>query len=111
MSDHFDFAIKTDDTGPVLTVTCSYSDGTIQDLTGATVTFAMRNASGTVTINDAAASIVGVATNGQVQYSWAAGDTATAGYYTGEFHVTIGGIRYTFPNEDYIRILIYKDVP
>ena len=107
-----DFTIKTDDTGPALTAVCAYSDGTVQDLTGAAGTFAMRNSVGTVVVNDAAATITAPFTSGTIAYNWSASDTATAGDYTGEFHVTLAsGKRVTFPNSDYLRIRIYKDVP
>ena len=107
-----DFTIKTDDTGPALTVACTYSDGTVPDFTGAAGTFAMRNAVGTVIINDVAATMVAPLTGGTVAYNWVAGDTLTAGDYTGEFHVTLeSGKRVTCPNSDYLRIRIYEDVP
>lgn len=108
-----DFTIKTDDTGPPLAVVCTYSDGTLVDFTGATLLkFSMRNAVGTVIINDATATAVAPLTSGVLQYAWTAPDTATSGFFTGEFHATLAsGKRLSFPNRDYIRIEIYKDVP
>lgn len=93
-----DFSIRTGNRLPALTITCTYSDGTIQDLTGATVTFAMRYDNGLIKVPDTAALVVGPAVNGVLQYQWAAGDVDTAGDFQGEFHVVIGGKPVTFPN-------------
>ena len=107
-----DFVIKTDDTGPAMTVACRYEDGTIPDFTGAAGTFAMRNAAGTVVINDAAATMIAPFTGGVIAYNFFAADTLTAGDFMGEFHVTLAsGKRVTFPNDRYIEIRIVKDIP
>ena len=113
MTQTADFYLKVGDSNPPLTITCRYSDGTIQDLTGASVTFAMWFKTGVVKILDAAAAIVGAPTLGQAQYGdpWAAGDCNRVGDFEAEFHVTLpGGKKVTFPTgprpENYIKIRI-----
>lgn len=107
-----DFTIKTDDTSPALTVTATYSDGTVIDLTGAAATFSLRSDAGVVVVNDATATINAPLTSGSLSYHWIAADTATAGYYLGEFHVTLpDGSRLTVPNDGYLNVLIVKDIP
>ena len=104
------FFIKKNDTLPDLTATLRDGDFAVVDLTGATVRFNMRDASGTVKINNVGASIV-VAVDGTVKYEWVTGDTDTAGEFDGEFEVTFGagGIE-TFPNATDIRITIRDEV-
>lgn len=93
-----DFSLRVGDRLPALTIVCTYSDGTIQDLTAATVTFAMRYDNGLLKVADATGLVVGAAGNGIAQYQWAAADVDTAGDFQGEFHVTVGGKSVTFPN-------------
>lgn len=93
-----DFYLKTGDTNPPLTITCTNSDGTIQDLTGATITFSMWRKTGVMKVTDQAASIVGTPTLGKVQYVFTATDSDTPGDFQGEFHVTLAsGKKPTFP--------------
>lgn len=107
-----DFNLKVGDTSPALTITCTYSDGTVQDLTGATVTFAMRYANGMLKISDAAAAIPSPPTGGQAQYTWGgAGDTDTPGSFQAEFHVTLAsGKKVTFPDGAYLEVEILPRV-
>jgi hypothetical protein len=106
-----DFSLKSGDTSPALTVTCSFSDGTLQDLTGAAVTFALRYPNGAIKVADAAAAIVGAPANGVVQYIWLTGDTDTPGNFEGEFHVTLsGGKIVSFPDAAYLEIAILPRV-
>lgn len=104
-----DFSLKVNDTGPAVTITCSYSDGTVQDLTGAAGTFAMwlEGNPTSLKVNDAAATVIGTATAGVIAYNWIAADTNAAGNYQGEFHVTLAnGKKVTFPNNGYLWIQI-----
>lgn len=79
--------IKQGDTAPVVEGTVYQRDGvTVQDLTGATVTFSMSK-NGAVKINNVTASVANPPA-GLVQYSWGANDTDTPGDYDGEFKVT-----------------------
>lgn len=97
------FYIKQNDTKPSITAQL-LSDGSAVDLTGATVKFHMGS-----TI-DAAATITDAAT-GNVRYDWASGDTATAGTYNAEFEVTFSdGKIETFPNDEYLLIVITEEV-
>jgi hypothetical protein len=51
------------------------------------------------------------ATDGTVEYEWGATDTDTAGLYLAEFEVTFaGGIKRTFPGEDYLYVLVKEDL-
>jgi hypothetical protein len=106
------FSIKTDDLSPALTINCSYSDGTVPDFTGAAATFALRKLDNTVVINDVAAVIPAPFTDGIISYNWVSGDTTNAGSFRGEFHVTLAsGKRVTFPNDRYLVVNMYKDIP
>ena len=71
---------------------------TPQNLTGATVTFHMRDAGGNAVIS-AGAVIVDDAPTGQVHYVWQAGDTDDPGKYLGEFQAQYGTEAETFPND------------
>jgi len=91
--------MKQNDTSPPLTAQLTNANGP-QDLTGATVTMSMRlQGSSANKISDAACSIVGNPTLGNVQYNWQAGDTNTAGVFAVEFRVTFSnGTIATFPS-------------
>lgn len=111
-----ELSIKQDDTAPAVTISCAWVDAqgytfTVPDFTGAAATFAMRDSAGTVIINDVAATLIPSATDPQATYTWVAGDTATAGDYEGEFHITLAsGKRVTFPSADYLIIHILDDI-
>ena len=84
------------------------TDGTATDLTGATITFNMWNAStGTQVITDGVCTLVSAAT-GQVEYPWTATDaTLVAGFYVASFTATFSGPRLlTAPNNGLISIQI-----
>lgn len=102
--------IKQGDTAPAVEGTVYERDGvTIQDLTGATVTFSMSK-NGSVKINNAVASVAN-APAGLVQYSWAASDTDTPGDYDGEFRITFAsGLIERVPNNKNLVIRIVKQV-
>lgn len=68
-----------------------------QDLTGATVTFNMKNAAGEVVI-DGGAVVVDDVDTGEVHYAWQLNDTAVPGDYLGEFQALYGSEPETFPN-------------
>jgi BppU N-terminal domain len=101
-----DLVLRQGDTTPALQQTILDASGNVVNLTGATVTFVMRALTSTTPVVNTNATILNAA-NGTVQYSWAAADTATAGLYMGEFHVTLsGGGTYTYPNDGYLDIWI-----
>lgn len=99
------FYIKQGNLLPILDATL-YDGVGVVDLTSAGVNFVMKDpATGTVKVN-AACTIVS-ATGGHVQYVWAGTDTNTALVYQGEFQVTFAsGKIETFPNDEYLRIVV-----
>jgi hypothetical protein len=99
-------SIKQGDRKPDLEATLRDGLGNAIDLTGTTVTFAMQALDGRVVIADASVTIVD-APGGKVRYSWAAADTAVAGRYQAEFHVTFGGgTRVSVPSEGYLDVVV-----
>lgn len=105
------FYVKQNDTKPAMRATLKDGDGTVINLTDATVRFHMRVIGATSNTVDAAATVVSPATSGVVQYSWDAADTATIGTYQAEFEVTYGDLSVeTFPNTGYIVVEIVDDI-
>ena len=103
------FNLKQNDTSPNIQAQLLDGDGFPIDVSQATVRFHVRNAEGTVIIDEPAVILVG--TDGTVEYGWDAADTATAGTYQGEFEVTYeSGKIETFPNASYIEIVITDDI-
>jgi len=103
------FNLKQNDTEPSIQGLLLTEDGEPVDVSLATVRFHMRDATGTVVIDEAATIINGAA--GIVEYAWTASDTQTAGIFEAEFEVTYedGGIE-TFPNVGYEEIIITDDI-
>lgn len=101
--------LKTGDYGRVLATTLKDDTGKAQDLTGRTVTFAMRQASATYASVHAAATVDADPTTGKVTFSaWPAGSLDTAGTYVAEFVVTDSSSKdVTFPSAGFrtVRIL------
>ncbi len=47
------------------------------------------------------------AESGEVRYDWTPGDTATAGTFDGEFHVTLANsLEAPFPNNRYFTVVV-----
>jgi hypothetical protein len=106
------YEIKRNDTFPPITATLQDEQGIIP-LTGTTVRFKMAAApdAGITFTPISRACTITNATGGTVQFSWQAGDTATAGVYRAEFEVTFpNGAIETFPSNDYINIIIRSDL-
>ena len=104
------FRIKTNDTGPVLSVTLTDANGNGIGLAGASARFHMKAFGATSLKIDAPATIIDDV-NGVVKYDWVAGDTDTAGTYYGEIEVTYGDATVeTFPNNGYFTIIIKEDL-
>ncbi len=96
------FRIKQGDRRPYLYATLGPVDAngivTGQNLTGATVTFNMKKADGTIIIAAGACS-VDDALAGEVHYSWQVGDTDESGDFIGEFKAAYGSEIESFPND------------
>lgn len=81
------------------------------NLTGGSVTFRMVAMDGTAKVDDASATIVTAGDGAEVQpvirYSWASGDTDTAGTFRAEFTVTYSDSSVeTYPNEGHVWVEI-----
>ena len=97
------FYLKQNDTKPSLSANLT-QDGSVVDLTGASVKFHM----GSIVDADA---VIASAVTGSVRYDWDAADTEEAGRYPAEFQVTFSdeGIE-TFPNKDTLTIVIKPEL-
>lgn len=108
------FTVGRGDLLPPITWESLYSDDTVVDLTTATSPkFIMRLASAadlaTPKVNATATIVSGPA--GTIRYAWAGTDTDTAGTYTAEFEVTLGGKKLTIPSRkrDKIIVIVSED--
>jgi hypothetical protein len=99
------FNMKKGDRLPKLRATLLGSDGNALDLTGASVTFRMRARNGGALKVNASATII-TAVSGIVEYSWAAADVDTEGYYDAEFAVTLAGLVQTVPSGGYVLVWV-----
>ena len=106
-----DFIIKKGATSPALPWTVVDQDGAVVDLTGATAcTFVMRTQTGIAPSTNLSAAFTD-RTNGLVTYTWTATDTATAGTYMGEFHITQSdGTLIVAPPFGYIEVSVEEDL-
>jgi hypothetical protein len=99
------FQIKRRDTSPALLYRISPAPSS---LAGASIIFNLKNASGTVVINRAAADNTD---SDILRYQWQAGDTDTVGQFQGEFEITYAdGTVGTWPNRGFIPVVIYDDI-
>lgn len=106
----YDFAAKQGDTQPVWNDTLTYSDGSVANLTGASVMFVMRSMTSSTVTTNAAATIVSP-TAGTVSYTPTATDTANFGNYQGAWVVTFsGGAIQTWPTDGYLDIWIQPNL-
>ena len=105
-----DYLFKRLDTGPAITATITDSTGAAVNLTSAAVTFVMRPITANSPTTSASATITD-AVNGKVSYTPTATDTANAGIYAAEFHVTLsGGSKITAPTDGYLEVSIEEDL-
>ena len=103
------FFIKRNDTAPVFRAILKDGDDVVVDVTGATIRFHMFDQDKVLKVDSAGS--INNGTAGDVQYSWIAADTHTAGFFDSEFEVTYSGGRIeTFPNYGYKRVHIYEDL-
>ena len=106
-----DFLIKKGDTVPVLTATITNADGTSANLAGASVRFVMRSMVAVTPAVNAAATITNATAPATVSYTFTATDTAVAGVYMGEWHITLaGGGLMTWPLDGYQEITVEEDL-
>ena len=105
------YEAKQNDTRPRPDATLRYSDGSIPDLTGASVKFLAREMGGDgVPLIDASATITDVPT-AAVEYVLTADDTAEAGSFYAEWEVTFAdGTVQTFPTRGFDVLLIGGDI-
>jgi BppU N-terminal domain len=105
-----DFTIRQGDTKPYFSTVLTNPDGSVVDLTSATVSFTMRDQATKLRVITGSCTIV-APTLGQVQYHWAPGDTSVAGWYNGVFAVTFADTsRETFPNDHNNTVLVTPSV-
>ena len=104
-----DFTIKQGDRLPEIECYLKDATGAAVDLTGASVVFVLRRREATTATVNAAATVVGSASDGRVKYSWGASDTATTGTYDAEWQVTFsGGLVEKFPNAGHLEVVIVE---
>lgn len=97
-----DYYLKVNDRYFNPTATLKDAAGTLVNLTGAAVKFLMRSANDPSVVKVNAAANILDALNGKVSYTWAAGDTNTAGDYYVEWQVIFSnGSEATFPSDSY----------
>ena len=96
------------DLKPNIEATLTYKDGSVVNLTNATVKFHMKKENGAVVVNKDAD--VTEALNGKVVYYWAEGDTDLLGKCKGEFEVTFpDSTTQTFPAVDEFDIIFREE--
>lgn len=102
-----DFTIKAGDTNPVFTDTLTLSDGTVPQLTGATLVFVMRALTSTAALTLTGTATITNTQTGAVQFAPTAADTATPGMYMASWVVTFAaGGTMTFPTAGYLTVEI-----
>lgn len=101
-----DATVRSGDTAPALVATLKADDGTVVNLTGATVTFSMRDQKTGAILVTGACTLTS-ATGGVVTYTWVTGNTDVAGVYNADFKVTFsGGAIETFPNSRFLIVSV-----
>lgn len=105
-----DFTIKQGDLLPAISASLTDSTGAAVDLTGASAAFVLRSSTAAAPVVNAAATVT-AATAGKVSYSWATGNTGTAGDYQAEWIITFpGGGKQTFPSVGYTSVSIQENL-
>jgi hypothetical protein len=101
------FYLKRGDTSPMMKYTLIPKT----NLTGAVVVFNMTYKTGLEVVVRQQAEVIGPPEDGVVGYEWAATDSENVGEHSAEFEVTyVDGKVETFPNSDYIRVLVTSDL-
>lgn len=106
-----DFWLKQNDLRPTLDFQLRDRTGAVVNLTGATVKFMMQAPGAASPKINAAATVIGAATNGQVRYTMTGTDTDTIGDYLGEWQVVFSdATTETFPNWEHLKVRILDDI-
>lgn len=111
-----DFILRAGDTAASIASTLEDENGDPVSIQNATVRFHLGSITGTTVVVNADANNdqngAGTdGTKGNVSYDWGAADTATAGWYVGEWQVTYADNSVqTFPNGDYLYVLINEQI-
>jgi hypothetical protein len=103
------FTLKQGDLLPAIREVLSDVNGVPINLTGASVTFIMRQLGATAPKVSAPAAVVD-ALNGIVQYTWLAGDTSQSGGFAVEWLLNFNGVPETVPSQGYAGVLISKNL-
>ena len=105
-----DYTLKRYDTGPAITATLLDVNGSVINLTGASVNFVMRPMTALAPTTNLAATIVSPSA-GTVSYTPTSTDTGIAGIYQAEFHITTsGGQKLTYPTDGYLEVSVEEDL-
>lgn len=106
-----DWTAKAGDTGPAFTQQLNYSDGSIVDLTGASVRLAMRPAAATTAKTITGTTTSATPASGVVTYTPTVADTSTPGTFMGNWIVTFaGGQVRSWPTEGYLTLVIEESL-
>lgn len=111
------FYLKRGDRWPAFQATLAKKDGgslgfTDDDISAVKLLMARANVSTlTVDAEVSSYSVNGAGTELSITHEWGEGETDTAGHYRAEVEVTlVDGSRATFPNDDYITVVIKRDL-
>lgn len=103
--------VKRGDLLPLPATVLKHTDGTVVDLTSATVRFIMRPVGASSPKVAASAAVIGSPVNGSVMYAWIAADTDTVGVFRAEWEVTFpGAVPQTFPTVGYLEVRVFDDL-
>lgn len=101
--------MKRNDLLPEINATLRDANGTVVDLTGASLEFHMFTTAGASKVNTTATIVSAAA--GTVKYTWVGTDTDTAGEYNAEWEVTFASTKpQTFPNSGHTTVTIVADL-
>lgn len=101
------FTIKQGDTLENLVRTLKNSDGSIMDLTNATVKFTMRLGANAPKVDEQSVDTLDGQVEDNATYVWQDGDTDTPGTYDSEYEVTFqGGEILTVPNDGHMSVTV-----
>lgn len=111
-----EFTLMEGDLLPALDFNATDGSGNPLDLTGATAKFCMVTAPTAIdqdSVNEIPLTTATIVTPaaGLVRYQWLSGDTDARGRYRAWFEITLGGRKFSLPNDDYILVTILARGP